>query len=422
MGARKQRDDLEGRLAAALERVSELERELDLRLYRDPVTGLSTLRSFGDRLDAEVERARRHGRPLSVALLDLDGFRTLNGHYGRETGDRVLGTVGRVLSECTRVNDLVCRASADEFLVAFPETDGPEALQCLERVLVELERSTVDRASCPSASIGVAIYERPQTAEQLIRRAGKAMDRARVDGGGRALVLDEAQGSFEVAAANAAQRDAIAGLAVALLERDRYTGEHSESVVEMAMGVARSMALDEQEVERIGAAALLHDIGKVAIPDEILHKPAPLDPDETLLMREHPVIGERILRAIPGLGGVARIVRHEHESWDGSGYPDGLKGDRIPIGSRIILACDAYHAMASDRPYRKAISHGEAISELASAAGTQFDPAVTQVLIGHLYGRRQGTPSAGEGSSSTEGSGNGSSDGAATRPRALAGG
>ena len=131
-----------------------------------------------------------------------------------------------------------------------------------------------------------------------------------------------------------AQAHVIEALATALVERDRYTGEHSAIVVDMARTVADGLGLDEVEVERVGHAALLHDIGKVGMPDRILHKPGPLRGEEWELMREHPVIGERILRAIPGLGGVARIVRHEHERFDGSGYPDGLAGQAIPLGSR----------------------------------------------------------------------------------------
>jgi HD-GYP domain-containing protein (c-di-GMP phosphodiesterase class II) len=143
------------------------------------------------------------------------------------------------------------------------------------------------------------------------------------------------------------------------------------------------------QVEGVRSAALLHDIGKVAIPDDILHKPGPLSDTEWVLMRQHPVIGERILRVLQGLGSVARIVRHEHERWDGGGYPDGLAGEAIPLGSRIIIAADTYHAITSDRPYRAAKPHGDAIAELARCAGTQFDPQVTAALIGHLYGRRQ---------------------------------
>ena len=188
--------------------------------------------------------------------------------------------------------------------------------------------------------------------------------------------------------------DVIEALSTALLERDRYTGEHSECVVDLARDVARAMGVSEIDVERIAAAALVHDVGKVAIPDRVLHKPAPLDDDEWLLMRDHPVIGERILRTIPGMGAVARIVRHEHERFDGRGYPDGLAGEAIPIGSRVILACDAYHAMTSDRPYRRAMAHDDAVSELAAAAGTQFDPRVVAALLGRLAGARDAALSA----------------------------
>ena len=234
--------------------------------------------------------------------------------------------------------------------------------------------------------MGVATLERGMSAEGLLASARMACLHAQSAGGGRAVLAAE---HVENEPSNAPQRDAIEALAVALLERDRYTGEHSEAVIEMSGAVARNLGLKLPEVERVRSAALLHDIGKVAIPDEILHKPGPLTDDEWKLMKEHPVIGERILRVLPGLGNVARIVRHEHERWDGGGYPDGLIGDAIPLGSRIIIAADTYHAITSDRPYRAARSHSEAVEELTRCAGTQFDPTVTAALIGHLYGQRQ---------------------------------
>jgi putative nucleotidyltransferase with HDIG domain len=270
-----------------------------------------------------------------------------------------------------------------------PETDAAGAIQSFDRILLELEAVTIEGITSVSASVGIASYVRGQTSEQLTATAAKAIDRARTAGGGRAAIAGEASSEALTEATSDAHADVVAGLAVALLERDRYTGEHSESVVEMAAGVARALGVPDDEVGRIRSAALLHDIGKVAIPDSILKKNGALDETQWMLMREHPVIGERILRAIPGLGGVARIVRHEHESWDGSGYPDGLAAGDIPIGSRIILACDAYHAMTSDRPYRAAMTHAEAIKELTVHAGTQFDPEVIEVLVGYLYGLRQ---------------------------------
>jgi putative nucleotidyltransferase with HDIG domain len=181
-----------------------------------------------------------------------------------------------------------------------------------------------------------------------------------------------------------AQAHVIEALATALVERDRYTGEHSAFVVDMARKVATALGLDEVEVERIGHAALLHDIGKVGMPDRVLLKPGPLAGEEWQIMREHPVIGERILRAVPGMGSVARIVRHEHERFDGRGYPDGLAGEAIPLGSRIILACDAYHAMTSDRPYRAGMAHEHAVAELVRCAGSQFDPRIVAALVSHV--------------------------------------
>ncbi len=162
----------------------------------------------------------------------------------------------------------------------------------------------------------------------------------------------------------------VNALLAALDARDRYTGRHSKTVVELSEAA-------RHEVER---AALLHDIGKVGIPDSILQKPAALDEAEWELMREHPAIGARIVASIPGLTHLAAAVRAEHERWDGAGDPEGLRGTEIPIASRIILACDAYHAMTSDRPYRAAMSEQDARSELARHAGSQFDPHVVAAL------------------------------------------
>jgi diguanylate cyclase (GGDEF)-like protein/putative nucleotidyltransferase with HDIG domain len=384
LGKKHELAELEAKLAAAHQQINTLEEELRTRGLRDPVTGLSNLDAFERHLEAEVARCRRHKRALTLAIVDVDGFRAVNANHGRAAGDRVLAAVGAILDRFTRASDVVCRAGADEFRVMLPESAGWQAMECFERILLELEAADPAPLSCISVSVGVAVHSSRMTADQLVAMSGTALDRARAAGGGRV----ELSGQDEAAPGPSPKHsDAIAGLAEALLERDRYTGEHSESVVSLAASVARGLGLDEAEIERVQSAALLHDIGKVAIPDHILHNDGPLDDEEWKVMREHPVIGERILRAIPGMGGIARIVRHEHERFDGGGYPDGLAGEDIPIGSRIILACDAYHAMTSDRPYRQAMSHGAAIEEIAKCAGTQFDPKVTGMLIGSLYGR-----------------------------------
>lgn len=382
MRGRQQREDLERQLAEARRQIAELEVRLGQQAANDPVTGLPTLGRFRTQLDVEVKRTRRHGRPLSAAVLDVDGFRALNAREGYAAGDAVLNATGEALGAGMRAHDLACRTGADEFAVLLPETDLAGARAGMERVLNELEDASIAGVESVAASVGVACFEPGQSGAQLLAAAGRALERARAEGGGRVCALD----ADATAPDETHRRDAVAALAVALLERDRYTGEHSESVVELAGAVGRGLGLDDGSIAQVQAAALLHDIGKVAVPDEILNKAGGLSEEQWKVMRDHTVVGERILRAIPGLGGVARIVRHEHERWDGGGYPDGLAEEDIPIGSRIILACDAYHAMTSDRPYRAAMSHTEALSELSANAGTQFDPRVVEVLIGQLYG------------------------------------
>ena len=173
-----------------------------------------------------------------------------------------------------------------------------------------------------------------------------------------------------------------AGALLAALEaRDGYTGEHSKAVVEFSVSVARRMGLTEKEVEDVEQAALLHDVGKMGVPDAILNKQGPLDEDEWEAMREHPKIGEQIVSSVEGLAHLAPVVRAEHERWDGGGYPDGLSEERVPLPSRIVFACDAYHAMISDRPYRKALGVPAAIEELRKNAGTQFCPHTVGALL-----------------------------------------
>jgi diguanylate cyclase (GGDEF)-like protein len=376
-------------LAAARQRVGELEGKLSHLEQRDPLTGsLLSLTAFRTQLELDVARAHRYGRPLTVALLDVDRFRHLNLEHGYAAGDSVLIAVGRLIAERTRVHDLACRIGGDEFALLLPETGTASALGAIERILVELEDLETREVRGISVSVGIAGLELGQRPEALLAAARSALEQARAGGGRQAAVFGSAvagdHGSLELG-----HGDVTAALASALQERDRYTGEHSESVVDLTARVGDALAVGTEEISRIRTAALLHDIGKVGVPDEILHKPGPLDDREWEIMRQHPVIGERILRAIPGMGAVARIVRHEHERWDGQGYPDGLGAMAIPIGSRIILACDAYHAMTSDRPYRKAMPHADAMAQLSANAGTQFDPDVVQALVGYLFGRRQ---------------------------------
>jgi diguanylate cyclase (GGDEF)-like protein len=363
-----------------------LRRDLDELATRDPCTRLYHHGPFRRAAGGELERAVADGRPVSLALVDIDGFRALNRRRGPDAADAALATVALRLRRLTRVTDVLGRTGADELAVLMPGTTLTGAQACCERLIAELEAGDLPKAGFVTVSAGVAAHEPGATLDDLLLDAAAGLQRARALGGARASVRLEDGGQD----ANPAHTAVVEALAGALNERDRYTGEHSESVVELARGVAVTLGLDATEVEHVAMAAVLHDIGKVAVPDRILHKPTALDPDEWALMREHPVIGERILRAIPGMGAVARIVRHEHERFDGRGYPDGLAGRAIPIGSRIILACDAYSAMTTDRPYRAAMSRRAALAELYRCAGTQFDPKVTEALVGCLYWQSRG--------------------------------
>jgi hypothetical protein len=185
---------------------------------------------------------------------------------------------------------------------------------------------------------------------------------------------------------DAAVEARVQALAAAMDMRDGYTGRHSDEVVGLASDVGRRLGLESPALRELEFAARLHDVGKIAVPDAILRKPGALDREEWRVMRCHPVWGSETLARIPGLEVVATIVRFHHERWDGTGYPDGLGADRIPLASRIIFACDAYRAMTADRPYRRALGRERALGELRSSAGTQFDPAVVDALLEVLEG------------------------------------
>ncbi len=272
------------------------------------------------------------------------------------------------------------------------ETPLGEAQIVLERILVGLEEVEAGDQKGVSASVGIAGLRHGQSADSLLAQAAVALEAAR---GSKVAGEFTSQTARRASLARLLRPSArTSRLSPRSRRRSRSetnTPASTRSRSSTSWSVSpQALAMDEDEIKDVRTAALLHDIGKVGIPDEILHKTGPLDAREWEIMRQHPIIGERIMRAIPGMGSIARVVRHEHERWDGGGYPDGLAGEAIPLAARIILACDAYHAMISDRPYRKAMSHHDAMAELTSNAGSQFDPEVVQAL-----GRLPGRPPAG---------------------------
>jgi diguanylate cyclase (GGDEF)-like protein/putative nucleotidyltransferase with HDIG domain len=394
MSARSERDKLAIALDAANARIAELEAS-QRRRNHDALTGVLHIEPFRAQLIEELARSRRHGLRGALVLLQVDRLGDVHREYGFRAGDSLLRALVDALRAGTRRDDRIMRMADDRFALMLREVDEEEAMACVARLLGTSQELKVGPVNGVPTSAGIALFgPGDEDAVELFERAGGALAGAQAAGGGRA-VLASADGDQVGMSAKLQRRDAVEALAVALLERDRYTGEHSESVVDKGVCVAHGLGLSPAQIEDVRAGALLHDIGKVGIPDAILNKPGPLTPDERTIMAEHPVIGERILHSIGGFAPVADIVRHEHESFDGSGYPDGLAGDEIPIGSRIILACDAYHAMTSDRPYRARMSHADAFKELTRCAGKQFDPAVTAALVAHFYHDRAGHSQAG---------------------------
>jgi two-component system cell cycle response regulator len=265
----------------------------------------------------------------------------------------------------------------------------PGTPEHVARAVAERVRERV-RAGAPrggggvsgNCSIGVSAWEPGMTADDLLAAADRALLLAKRTGKGRVAVANpDAEEELARLRQSDASPAAVEALAAAIDARDNYRSGHSDEVVRLAKGVAMLLGLTADAVERVGHGALLHDLGKLAIPSEILRKDGALDDAEWRVMAEHPVIGEDILRRIPQLAQLAPIVRHEHEHWDGTGYPDGLSGRRVPIGSRIILACDAYAAMTTERPYRRALWKADAVAELRARAGTQFDPTVVEALL-----------------------------------------
>jgi diguanylate cyclase (GGDEF)-like protein len=350
----------------------------------DALTGLLNHGAMHVRVREEIARAKRDGQPLCCVLIDLDDFKRVNDELGHPAGDALLRRVADSLRAEVRPYDQVARYGGDEFVLVLPGTEEQVARAVAERVRVRVRDGAPRGAGSAigNCSIGVSAWQPGMTADDLLAAADRALLLAKRTGKGRVAVANpDAEEELARLQQSEASPAAVQALAAAIDARDNYQNGHSDEVVRLAKGVAMLLGLPADAVERVGHGALLHDVGKLAIPPEILHKDGVLDDAEWRVMAEHPVIGEGILRRIPQLAPLAPIVRHEHEHWDGTGYPDGLSGRRIPIGSRIILACDAYAAMMTERPYRRALWKADAVAELRARAGTQFDPAVVEALL-----------------------------------------
>ncbi len=369
------------------------------RSTTDALTGLFNHRHFHERLDAEVTRAEREGGSLSVAIMDVDDFDRVNNIYGHAVGDRRLHSIAERLSDSARGSDIVCRVGGDEFAVVMPDTDPIEAYKVCLRLQDEMcEPDGV----CPlttSVSIGIAsVPAHARSREELVQKADGALYWAKFHGREQVVIFDadlvQALGPEQRIAMlrEEAYLNMVHLLAAAVDARDQYTRRHSANVASLVVALAGDLAFSAQHTAHLETAALLHDIGKIGIPDALLRKESPLSGPERASVAEHPQLATRILSAIPRREILPWIESH-HERWDGSGYPIGLAGEDIPLEARMIALCDAYDAMTTDRPYREASSPASARAELLEHAGTQFDPQLTARFV-EMLERRHEAPQA----------------------------
>ena len=352
----------------------------------DPLTGLGNHRHFHDRLQRELVEAEAAGTPFTLCLLDIDDFKRINDLFGHPEGDRLLAELASRL----RQNGEAFRLGGDEFALLLPDHDPQESLSVAGAIVDRIGRLELDVVGSVTVSAGIASFpEQALDRDELIRLADSALYWAKEHGRNRVhfyrpdvVELTELR-RLAHGPDRAARYRAAASLAKAVDLRDTYTGSHSSRVADLAARLAERLGLDEEQVELTRLAGSLHDLGKLAIPEEILRKPGPLTDPERLVLERHPQIGFRMLESL-GVDPVAEWVLHHHERWDGTGYPDRLGGPRIPLGARILFVADAYDAMTSDRVYRSRLTAEAALEELQRCAGTQFDPEIVLALADEL--------------------------------------
>ncbi len=426
-------------LSQSVERLATRIADVEALASTDPLTRLLNRLACLKVLGAEIERANRYNRPLAVALIDIDHFKGVNDSHGHAVGDEVLKHVANVLKANIRAADRIGRYGGEEFLLVMPETDiegGVASAENLRRVVgrADLELPEMKVRVAISAGVTGGSGAGALEIDRILREADSALYGAK--GLGRDQVhafrpFDEHSGITRATIDAAARKRAAsvgraafeAGnrhLLAALAERPGWAGGASQLIADMAADIGRAVGLPDGDIDRIRTASLLHDLGKLAIPDEILSKPAALTPREWRTIVEHPKIGQVVLEQAGAIRDAAAIVLHHHEWFDGHGYPHGLAGAEIPIGSRIVAIADAYEAMISDRPYKRAMPHQAALEELRRQRGIQFDPELVDVFVSlagpdSFNGSRSGS---GSGSGAGPGSGRKSANGLGSAPRA----
>lgn len=393
----------------------------------DGLTGLKTHRYFMEALDREWRRSTRSGHMFSLIMIDLDGFKQVNDRHGHLEGDKVLRAVATLLNDRVRQSNVVARYGGDEFAVMLPETRTDQAEAMAERLRASLEADAYLAAHKVTASFGIATFPvHGPTQEEILRVADYGMYLAKHQKGNcvrvASLTVSPAQADLErnlleaylgvtmkrmfstgpeafdhylerfqdVVLNNNGEApsllDTVTALAFAIDAKDHYTQGHSQSVSRIAAQIARQLGLSDAAIEEVRLGGILHDIGKIGVPEAVLNKASRLTEEEYEQMKSHAPLGAKILEPlkVKAIERIRGMVRHHHESVDGTGYPDGLKGDRIPLGARIITVADCFDTMVSDRAYKRGRTIGDAIDELHRCSGTQFDPEIVAAFVRSL--------------------------------------
>ncbi len=370
----------------------------------DEITGLFNRQHFEERLKEEVSRHSRYGDVFSIFMLDLDNFKAYNDVYGHPAGDILLSHVGKIIQSSVRDADQAFRYGGDEVVVILPQTARNDAYVVAERVREQIAEEMEKKAITVTCSIGLASYPIDGViAGELVDVADSALYYAKRAGGNRVYLSSKIPSEPVDDGGIYDKRDglsAIYALVSAVEARDPYIYGHSRKVSTYAGALAEAIGLSPDEVSKVSTAALLHDIGKIGIPDTVLNKKKKLSGENWEAIKTHPRLGANIISNIPQLVPCVSTILHHHERWDGGGYPDGLKGEEIPIGARILAIADSFEAMTSARPYRPALSREGVVQELRKGAGIQFDPYLVEVFIGIIKAGLPGRMKIGQDSSS----------------------
>lgn len=367
-------------------------RKAEQKANVDGLTDIYNHRYFQERLNAEIDRASRYDRTLSLIMLDLDDFKAFNDTWGHQEGDKLLVWFAQQCSRCVRSIDVLARYGGEEFVVILPEAGSREALKVAQRIREVTERDSLaafGKNRGVTVSAGIATFpQHGKTRHSLVLNADAALYYAKQHGKNRCVVYKQECNRSYRATANHVKAllsdedmEAIQALGAVVDARDTHAKGHSAAVMQFSEALGEKLGLSAEELGNLRAAALLHDLGKIGTPEEILGKPAPLESEEWKQIENHAGLGSRVLKRVQQMASIVPGVKHHHERFDGKGYPSGLAGADIPLLARIIAIADAYDAMTSSRPYRKAMSSDEALEEIRRSAGTQFDPELVELFI-----------------------------------------